>query len=76
MAYAIPGHAATALQSDTVNLKSPVVIYIGGDGDMKVVTEGGDIVTFVGLSAGDILPVSVIRVYSTGTTATDLVQMW
>lgn len=76
MAQAIPIHAVDAIQSDTADLKSPVVVYVGGDGDLKVDTEGGNTVTFVGMSAGDILPVSVVRIYSTGTTTTDMVMMW
>ena len=76
MAQAIPKHAVTAVQSDTVDLITPVVVYIGGDGDLKVDTEGGETATFVGLSAGDIVPVSVVRIYSTGTTATNLLMMW
>lgn len=76
MAQSIPKHAVTAVQSDTVNLVTTVVVYIGGDGNLKVTTEGGEATTFVGLSAGDILPVSALRIWSTGTTATNLVMMW
>ena len=76
MAQAIPKNAGAAVQSDTVNLITPVVVYIGGDGNLKITTEGGQAVTFVGLSAGDIVPVSALRIWSTGTTATNLVMMW
>jgi len=77
MARSIPIHADAAVQSDTANLKTAVsAIYIGGDGNLKITTEGGEAVTFVGLSAGDIVPVSAVRIWSTGTTATNLVMMW
>jgi hypothetical protein len=76
MAQSIPKHAVTAVQSDTVNLVNPVVVYVGGDGNVKITTEGGEATTFVGLSAGDILPVSALRIWSTGTTATNLVMLW
>ena len=65
MAQAIPKHAVTAKQSDTANLVTPVVVYVGGDGNVKITTEGGEDTTFVGLSAGDILPVSALRIWST-----------
>lgn len=54
----------------------PCVLYIGGSGDLKVETEGGDIVTFFGLSAGQFLPVNVVKVYSTDTTATNILALW
>jgi len=72
----IPMHAATALQSDTVDLKNPVMVYVGGDGNVKITTQGGEPATFVGLSAGDFLPVSAVRIWSTGTTATNLMMVW
>jgi len=52
------------------------VLYIGGDGDVKVTTAGGDTVTFVGLTAGSFVPVQVVRVWSTGTNATDIIALW
>jgi hypothetical protein len=51
-------------------------IYIGGNGNIKVTTEEGDVVTFVGVVAGTILPVSCKRVWSASTTATNLVAIW
>ncbi len=76
MLRSIPIYAAAITVSDTANLDAVAVIYIGGDGDVKVTTEGGNAVTFVGVSAGDILPVAVARVWDTGTTATDMVALW
>lgn len=54
----------------------PCVLYIGGSGDLKVMTEGGDVVVFFGLNAGQFLPVNVLRVYATDTTATNMVALW
>jgi hypothetical protein len=45
-------------------------LYIGTGGDLKVKTGDGDIVSFVGLSGGTILPVYVTRVYATGQPGT------
>ncbi len=50
-------------------------LYIGGAGNVSLVTLGGSTVTFVGLAAGSILPVTTARVLATGTTATNIVAM-
>ncbi len=52
------------------------VLYVGGDGDVRVTTAGGDTVTFAGLTAGSFVPVQVLRVWVTGTTATDILALW
>ena len=52
------------------------VLYVGGAGDLKVKTASGDEVTFVGILAGSFVPVQVIRVFATGTTATNIVALW
>jgi len=51
-------------------------LFVGGAGDVKVDTTGGDTVTFTGVTAGMILPVRVTRVYATGTTATNIVAVY
>ena len=51
-------------------------LYIGGTGNVSVQTIGGNSATFVGVPAGTTLPVQVIRVNSTGTTATSIVALW
>ena len=50
-------------------------IYIGTAGDLKVDTVEGDTLTFVGAQAGGVIPVVAKRVYSTGTTAGNLVGL-
>lgn len=78
--------AAAVTPSNTVDIPSVstqdgsgnngCVLYIGGDGDVRVTTAGGDTVTFVGLTAGSFVPVQVLRVWVTGTTATDILALW
>ena len=77
------GRAAAVTPSDTVNIPAVTggvnngcVLYVGGSGDIKVTTIGGDDVTFVGIPAGTFIPVHVIRVWSTGTTSTDIIALW
>jgi hypothetical protein len=50
-------------------------IYIGGAGDLKVDMADSGTVTFSGLPAGVFLPIIVKRVYSTGTTATNIIAL-
>lgn len=69
-AFAITGNDSTDL---TVY---PRAIYVGGAGNVKVITLGGDTVTFSGVLAGTVLPVRVKRVFSTDTTATNLIGIY
>ena len=77
--------AAAVTPSDTDNIPSLAsattvnngcVLYVGGAGDLKVKTAGGDEVTFTGILAGTFLPVQVVRVFATGTTATTVLALW
>jgi len=71
-----PGGATAITTSDTTLLATPSVVYVGSGGSVKVTTAQGDDVTFVGLLSGAIIPVQVIRVWATGTTATSLVRVY
>lgn len=51
-------------------------LYVGGTGNVSVITIGGDSVIFSGVPAGTTLPIQVLRVKSTGTTATSIIAMW
>lgn len=52
-------------------------IFIGGDGDIKVDLVGsGSGVVFKGLAAGVFYPIRCKRIYSTGTTATDIIGVY
>lgn len=71
-----PGDAAAVTPSDSVNLAQPSVIYVGGSGNVKVTTAQGTAVTFNAVSAGTVIPVQVLRVWSTGTTATSMLAIF
>lgn len=74
-----PGGAVAVTPNDSFNLANPSVIYVGsvsGGSAVKVTTAQGDAVTFTGLNAGTVIPVQVIRVWSTGTTATSLMAIY
>lgn len=71
-----PGDAAAVTPSDTVNLSTPSVIFVGTGGNVKVKTAQGTDVTFTGVLSGSILPLQVLRVFSTGTTASNMVGIF
>ena len=50
-------------------------LYVGSTGDIKIDTPNGDTVTFSAVPVG-IFPVRANRVYSTGTTATNIVALY
>ena len=54
----------------------PCVLYIGGAGNVRVQTAGGDDVVFNNVLAGTFIPVQVTRVFATNTTATNIVALW
>lgn len=71
-------NAASLTPNDSTDLSTVARgVYIGGAGDITVDFVGdGTNITITGLSAGVIYPFRVQRLYSTGTTATDIVGLW
>lgn len=51
-------------------------LYVGGAGDVSVVLISGDTITFFGVPVGTTLPVQVIKLRTTSTTATDVIALW
>ncbi len=61
-----------AVKSDTDNLPyEGLVIVLGTAGDVKVLTSADDIVT-INLEPKEVIPLTVKRVFDTGTTATNI----
>ena len=71
-----PGDAAAVTPSDTVNFREPSVVWVGTVGNVKVTTAQGSDVVFTYVPAGSVLPVQVIRVWATGTAATNIVRVF
>jgi hypothetical protein len=69
--YAVPvvPHDVTLLDRNTKAL------YVGTAGDVKATMRGGGDVTFKAVPAGTVLPIRVVRVFATGTTAADIVAL-
>jgi len=78
--------AKAVVKSDTENIASPstqdgsssepCVLYTGSGGTIRVLTAGGDDVTLVSVPAGVVLPLQIVRVFSSTTNATGMVALW
>lgn len=69
--------ALEVVKSDTVNISAEAcVLYSGSGGTIRVLTAGGDDVTLVSVPAGTVLPIQVVRVFSSVTNATGIIALW
>jgi hypothetical protein len=75
--------AAVVTKSDTVNIPNPgngevegCVLYVGTGGILRVLTAGGDDITFTNVPNGFLTTFQVIRVFNTTTTANNIVALW
>lgn len=78
-----PARAAAVTPSDTVDIPNPgngqvegCVLYVGTGGILRVLTAGGDDITFNNVPNGTFIPVQVIRVFDSTTTAEHIVALW
>lgn len=70
-------HGVAVTTSDTVDLVDvSCALWVGGAGNVKVDTLGGETVIFTAVPAGTELKIRAKRVYATLTTATNIVAMW
>lgn len=60
----------------TYNNKEACVLYIGTGGNLRVLTASGQDVTFANVLGGTFFPVQVLKVFSTGTSAANIVALW
>lgn len=71
-----PDQAQAISASDTAGF-SPSAIYVGAGGTVVCTPAGGPAdVTFVGVPTGSILPVMVVALKATGTTAGSFVRVY
>lgn len=73
--------AVSVTTSDSTNLAEPArSLWVGGAGNVVAVFSTGtgqeSAVTFTGVPAGTLLPVNVIRVNATNTTATSILALY
>lgn len=68
-------NAVAVTKSDSTVYSPPLEqIWVGGTGDLAVITAGGDIVTFTNVPDGRMIPVRCTKVLA-ATTATDIVGL-
>ncbi len=51
-------------------------IYIGGAGNLSLITVAGTTVVFSSVPAGTVLTIMATHILATNTTATNIVSMW
>jgi hypothetical protein len=68
------GEAVAITTSDTAD-NAYGSIYVGGAGNVSVVTEAGQTITFTAPPVGTILPIRTSKVRATLTTATLLIGL-
>lgn len=71
-----PAAAAAAVSPHDTNRIAPTRgLYVGVSGDVKVTMLDGTAVTFTSMASGVVHPITCVQVYSTGTTATNIVAL-
>jgi len=70
----IPKNARSVTPSDTTEVFG-VALYVGGGGNVVMLTEGGDTVTFANVPAGTTIVQRFTKILA-ATTATSLVRQW
>jgi hypothetical protein len=75
--------AAVVTKSDTVDIPNPgngevtgCILYVGTGGILRVLTAGGDDITFQNVPNAFVTSFQVVRVFLTTTTATNIVALW
>jgi len=63
---------AFAITPHDTNQQRAAALYTGSGGNIAVKTEDGTTVTFASAAAGTTLPIKVLQVLATGTTASNI----
>lgn len=70
-------YASAVTPNDSTTFDNEGMLYVGTGGDVTVDLIGsGTNLTFSNVPDGVFLPITVSRVYSTGTTASDIVLLY
>ena len=68
--------AISVTKSDSTVLDLTGGLYIGPGGDVAVTMGNGGVFTFKNVANGSIMPIQVIKVMSTNTTASDIIALY
>lgn len=74
----VSGNAYTIYQNSPLSGQpnAGCVLYVGTGGDITVVTAGGDTVVLSQVPTGTFVPVNVVQVTASGTSAEKIVALW
>jgi hypothetical protein len=70
------GEAIVITSGDHALTYASRALWVGSGGDVKVDMLDGTALTFLGVSEGTLLPIRISKVYSSGTTASNMVAVW
>lgn len=70
------GAAAVTLADADLAVIPTRALFVGTAGNLKVTMASGDVVTLTNVQAGALLPLSVTRVWLTGTTAGSVTALY
>ena len=70
------GDAAAVTPNDSTTMNATRGLYVGSGGNISVDMMQGGAVTFTAVPTGVILPVRVVKVNSTGTTASSILALY
>jgi hypothetical protein len=69
--------AGNAYKVYAQNIKAEgCVLYVGTGGNLHVLTHGGDDIVFANVVGGTFLPVQILKVFASGTAASNIVALW
>jgi hypothetical protein len=68
--------ARAVAPSNSTEITTTRSLYVGTGGNVAVTMVDGDQVTFSNVPSGTMLPIQVIQVRATGTTAADILAMY
>ena len=57
-------------------LDNGVTLYVGSGGDIQVTMIGGQVVIFANVPSGSFMPIQVNKVWSSNTTASNIVALY
>ena len=71
----IPDDGAVVTPADAGTI-GPGSLYVGTGGTLKIMTANGTDLTLLNVADGSFIPISVKRVYSSVTTASDILILY
>ncbi len=74
IAFEVTPHDSNNLTRNGIEMRG-CTLYVGTGGHVSVEMLGGDEVAYLNVPSGTFMPINVVRVNSTGTTASNIIAM-